>query len=300
MASLWWEGRRIVRLVRLALAVVLAAAVVMVIPAWIEALLPFHFMRRLAESILLGIQIFFGVALVAGTIGTVWSGALVVWTRRRQKRSTIAAYGLLFARLLRRARHGRSDCQGLERPAQIRSDTAGSRSGAASYVRREQKRRSNVGCTRRVEAAGVPYEKRLSVGTIVAWKLGEVIPTRQFRAIVLANPGDILEGQYYQLSRLRRRPDVVIVYCGHNEFYARVDWSRRVAHYPDQPPNFLERADLLGRRLSALYALIQRANDKYRIERPPCREVYTETDRCAQLHAGGIRGQFGGFPPPTG
>ncbi len=118
-------------------------------------------------------------------------------------------------------------------------------------------------------AAGVPYEKRLSVGTIVAWQLGEVLPTRRFRAIVLAKPGDILEVQYYQLSRLRRRPDVVIVYCGHNEFYARVDWSRRVAHYPDQPPNFLERADLFGRRLSALYALIQRANDKYRIERPP-------------------------------
>ena len=270
MPSRWWDGRRIFRLIRLALVVALAATAVMVIPVWIRTLLPFQFMRRLAEGILLGIEILFGVALVAGTIGTVWLGALVVWTRRRQRHSPIAAYGLLFcaACLI-----GLGMAEEIAKvwnapPRSVPSPPARDPALPTTFDESDNGEVSLV-VLGESSAAGVSYQKRLSVGTIVAWQLGEVIPTRRFRAIVLAQPGDTLEGQYHALSKLRRRPDVVIVYCGHNEFYARVDWSRRVAHYPDQPPNLLERADLLGRRLSALYALLQRAADKYRIEQPP-------------------------------
>ena len=52
-------------------------------------------------------------------------------------------------------------------------------------------------------AAGAPFEKWLSVGEIVAWKLGEAMPGRRFRAVVLAHPGDTLEIQYRKLAELR-------------------------------------------------------------------------------------------------
>ena len=248
----------------------LAATAVMVIPVWIQALLPFQFMRRLAECILLGIQILFGVALVAGTIGTVWSGALVVWTRRRQKQNAIATYGLLFctacfislamAEVI--AKVWNAPPRSVPAPpardpalpttfdendnSEVTLVVLGESSCGWRFIPKTVVRRHNrcLAARRRDSHPPVPCDR-------------------------VAQPGDTLEGQYYQLSRLRSRPDIVIVYCGHNEFYARVEWSRRSTHYPDQPPNFLERADLFGRRLSALYALFQRANDKYRIEQPP-------------------------------
>ena len=82
----------------------------------------------------------------------------------------------------------------------------------------------------------------LSVGDIVAWKLGEVIPGGGSDALVLAKPGDTLEGQYRKLAGLRRRPDALIVYCGHNEFAARIPWSARNDHYRDEKPSFSTKA----------------------------------------------------------
>ena len=95
-------------------------------------------------------------------------------------------------------------------------------------------------------AAGAPFEKWLSIGRIVAWQLGEVIPGRRVRALVLASPGDTLETQYHRLAELRRRPDAVIVYCGHNEFLARIPWSRKVPHYRDDKPLMLKSVDQLA------------------------------------------------------
>ena len=82
-----WEWRRVVRLVRLALALAFAVIAVLVVPAWVHALLPYNFNRRPAETLLLGIEIFFAVAFAAGSIGTVSFGALLAWARRRRKRT---------------------------------------------------------------------------------------------------------------------------------------------------------------------------------------------------------------------
>ena len=270
MPTRLWDWRRVVRLVWLALALAVAVIAVLVVPAWVDALLPYNFNRRFAESLLLGIEISFGVAFAAGSIGTVSFGVLLGWTRRRQKRSPILASALLFccacliglgiAEAIAKAwdTPPRSEPAPAARDRELPREFAESGDGEVTLVVLGES-----------SAAGVPFEKRLSVGKIVAWKLGEVIPARRFRPLVLATPGDTLEGQYYQLSQLRRRPDVVIVYCGHNEFFIRVPLSRRVEHYHDHQPNFWERADQLAGRLSALYALIQNANDKIRIELPP-------------------------------
>ena len=96
MPNRLWEWRRVVRLLRLALALAFAVIAVLVVPAWVHALLPYNFNRRPAETLLLGVEIIFGAAFAAGSIGTVSFGALLAWARRRRKRCPIAASGLLF------------------------------------------------------------------------------------------------------------------------------------------------------------------------------------------------------------
>lgn len=67
-------------------------------------------------------------------------------------------------------------------------------------------------------AEGVPFQKWLSVGKIVGWQLEKAIPARPVRLSVLARSGDTLEAQHHALANLVHRPDLLIVYCGHNEF----------------------------------------------------------------------------------
>ncbi len=75
-------------------------------------------------------------------------------------------------------------------------------------------------------AEGVPYNRWLSIGKIVAWKLQQAIPARPIHLNVIARSGDTLEKQHLILSNLERRPDALIIYCGHNEFYSRLWWAR--------------------------------------------------------------------------
>src|SRR5262249_33828996 len=82
-------------------------------------------------------------------------------------------------------------------------------------------------------AEGVPYNEWVSIGRLVAWQLEEAIPGRRVRPRVLANSGDTLELQHQRLASLTRRPDLMIVYCGHNEFGSRLHGAREVEHYDD-------------------------------------------------------------------
>ncbi len=87
-------------------------------------------------------------------------------------------------------------------------------------------------------AAGVPYDRWVSIGKIVAWKLQEANPDRPVHLQLLALAGDTLEKQHLTLTHLGRRPDILVIYCGHNEFYSRLWWSRNIEHYiVDQRPS---------------------------------------------------------------
>ena len=74
-------------------------------------------------------------------------------------------------------------------------------------------------------AEGVPYRDWLSVGKIVVWQLRRLFPQRMFHVEVQARPGWTLEQMQQKLAESRRRPDVVIIYAGHNEFASRFGWS---------------------------------------------------------------------------
>ncbi len=113
-------------------------------------------------------------------------------------------------------------------------------------------------------AAGVPFDRWLSVGKIVGWQLEQVIPGQSCRVVTLAEPGVALEGQHEKLSRLRQYLDALIVYCGHNEFAATIPSSRRLAYYVDEKPSLVERIDDLLARVSPLCRLIRQSADRIR------------------------------------
>src|SRR5205823_6302316 len=72
-------------------------------------------------------------------------------------------------------------------------------------------------------ASGFPYHPWLSIGQIVAWQLEEALPGRRFIADVRAAEGSDLEYMHQGLAKLTRRPDVLIVCAGNNEFLTRYD-----------------------------------------------------------------------------
>ena len=87
----------------------------------------------------------------------------------------------------------------------------------------------------RVEIAlGHPYQDLLSIGQIVAWKLQGRTPERKVVADVLAREGATLEEMHQKLAGIKHRPDVVIIFSGHNEFQARfpVGPKRRATERP--------------------------------------------------------------------
>ncbi len=75
-------------------------------------------------------------------------------------------------------------------------------------------------------ALGEPYRPWVSVGQIVADRIQAALPGRSVECEILAWLGEDLEQQHQRLARITRRPDMVIVYSGHNEFAARFEEER--------------------------------------------------------------------------
>ncbi len=119
-------------------------------------------------------------------------------------------------------------------------------------------------------AEGVPYNAWLSIGKLVAWQLEEAGPGRKVRLNVVATSGDTLELQHKRLLRLSHRPEVMIVYCGHNEFSSRLPKDREVDHYLDQNrPGTLRLAAGWVESVSTTCGLIWETAEKCRLAIPP-------------------------------
>ncbi len=118
-------------------------------------------------------------------------------------------------------------------------------------------------------AEGVPYNGWLSIGAIVSWQLGELLPGRRVRLQLLARMGDTLEAQHRKLAALERRPDLLIAYCGHNEFASRYHPAHVIDHYVDSCRRtawgiLVEWAE----QTSSFCGLIQETADKCRLAIP--------------------------------
>jgi len=119
----------------------------------------------------------------------------------------------------------------------------------------------------------VPYEKWLSVADIVAWKLGAAFPQMAFQVENQATPGLSLQAMHTELAAIKRRPELVILYAGHNEFQSRFDWAHGAFHYADETPPTAETLQSLARRVSPLFRLIEETAQRLRVSTPPPRIV---------------------------
>ncbi len=108
------------------------------------------------------------------------------------------------------------------------------------------------------------------MGKILAWKLGEAIPGRRFHCEPLAYRGDTLERQQGRLDGLPHRPDLLVIYCGHNEFASRYAWSREVEYYLDEkPPTKTRGLGGAARRFSPLCSLMDEVAEALSVATPP-------------------------------
>jgi tetratricopeptide (TPR) repeat protein len=67
-------------------------------------------------------------------------------------------------------------------------------------------------------ALGAPYQSRLSFAHIVGWRLAAAFPDLRIFVQNLAFGGAVLEEMHERLEQLETRPDLLLVYAGHNEF----------------------------------------------------------------------------------
>jgi hypothetical protein len=118
-------------------------------------------------------------------------------------------------------------------------------------------------------ARGEPYQPWLSVGQIVGWQLERVFPGRTITVDVRAKGGATLEHALPLLADLKRRPDAIIVFSGHNEFQTRFGWSRTVRHYIEEGPTSPLALLELARSISWTATLILKTLDNYYGEAPP-------------------------------
>ncbi len=70
---------------------------------------------------------------------------------------------------------------------------------------------------------GFPYEPHYSIGHVLAWQLRQMYPEHEVQLENLAVTGANLEQALARLGDLTRKPDVILVYSGHNQFFHRLE-----------------------------------------------------------------------------
>jgi hypothetical protein len=144
-------------------------------------------------------------------------------------------------------------------------------------------------------ALGEPFRPWLSVGQILQWKLGEALPARRIDLTILARLGASLKDMHAELANLRRRPDLLVIYSGHNEFVARYE-EERDAGLSEEPA---------GRLLDALYHASLRSPfcrmayqviSRNRLDGPPprlSRHKLIDPPQCTPSEYAAVRADFG-------
>lgn len=230
----------LIRLFLLVLVVVVGFLAVAVVPAWMRAFAASTHYGSLINGALWSSLVLYGLVLAGGVLGVAILLPRLLIRRRRGLRvrpleakalllcfSGLLALGLVelgaFAAERRGARHerGPSVREGMDEPHYPTELSEGPPGSLRVLVLGES------------SAMGTPFDPKLSVGQIVAWGLGRVLPGRSVDAEILAYGGAPLEGMHLLLAKLKRRPDVVLIYSGHNEFQARFAWARTPDYYAD-------------------------------------------------------------------
>jgi hypothetical protein len=140
-------------------------------------------------------------------------------------------------------------------------------------------------------AEGVPFERWVSVGGILRWELEKALAGREVRSHILATAGMTLEWQQGALAELPVRPDLLVIYAGHNEFSSRLAPTRDLDYYFDErlPTPWGMLVDWTE-QTSPVCRLIAQTREKCKIALPPQPRrtlvdvpVYTSTEFTALL-----------------
>ncbi len=119
-------------------------------------------------------------------------------------------------------------------------------------------------------ALGEPYQDWVSIGRILAWQLGQVFPGKAVEVETQARGGASLEVIFPSIRQVTHRPDIVLVYSGHNEFQAHFSWDRTVPYYWDEGREPLPLAALrLAARASFLGRMVRQAIETQGLDAAP-------------------------------
>jgi hypothetical protein len=251
---------------------------------------------RLKLGLLLALEAIYGAALAAALLLTPTLGLLLLAARRRRAahprlaRALLLSASMLLGMLLAEAGAWAWQAR-LTRAGTLA--LAGSRRSAAenmvldpvdrpvavalpTHFPEPAEKTHTLVVQGESSAQGVPFNLyALSAGSLVRWQLEELLPGQRFQLVNLASSGETLERQHIKLASLDYRPDVLIVYSGHNEFSARMPWSRDVSHYADEQARSGWEALVEGiERTSRFCGLIRQAADTCRVAIAPPRGGY--------------------------
>jgi hypothetical protein len=209
-----------------------------------------HTRQRLARTLLLGLSLGFAL-LMAETTSALW--------RARTPRDIPVPPGALYR-----------DSQ--PRPEAPMPESASASDGPTEFHDLNDGPEIDIAVLGESSAEGVPYNRWVSIGSILQWQLEKSLPGRRVRLQVLAASGSTLRAQERLLSRLAYRPEILLIYSGHNEITARIDPTRDTRHYVDeQLPSawtlFVEEIEAI----SPFCGLIRETADKCRVAIPPPR-----------------------------
>jgi hypothetical protein len=265
LARLRWIAARI-RLAAVAVPIAVVGALAMVLPGWIPVL-PRELRRGMIEAALRSVLIGYWTLALVALIGTPLMIYLAARSRRysggRANRGSLRAIALCLACLLSLLvlELGSAAWRGWmhRMPALPTTFEASSPDEYRILV---------LGGS---SALGEPYRPWLSVGQIVAWQLQQAAPNRRVECEILAWLGESLEQQHRRLAGIRRRPDAVIIYSGHNEFVARFENGReeRDPGVDEEPRGWLLRRAYRASLFSPSCRLAYEIISKNRLDEPP-------------------------------
>jgi hypothetical protein len=264
-----WDRRLVVRLTTwglLGVGVFLASSLG---PPWFRAFFPPRLLRRIVVRLLLTGEVVYGVLLAALPVATISLTLALARARRRGRRR-----GGLF--------RGLAVCVALLASMVV---AEGLSAAWLAWTRvpmpwlktrfpdKPDPQTVDILVLGESSALGVPYHEWLSTPEIVAWKLREAFPDRRFAIEFLAWPGLTLDKVHWWMMKMQHRPDLVILYAGHNEFNGRYNWSHSALHYADEMPPARVTLEGLARKHSPLCRLIRETIGIYLIAIPPPRQV---------------------------
>ena len=106
---------------------------------------------------------------------------------------------------------------------------------------------------------GHPYDYKFDLPSVMAWRLRQIFPDRTFTVENLSEPGRNLREAIVQLQQLKSRPDLLLVYSGHNELFRDLDeialTTERAYHRLDQWFNWSATFRVLSGRLAERMAI---------------------------------------------